>query len=88
MTRSNKRECKVEAMLRHPADGSQWWKARTFSKFAEDASNVSFGSVRARKKLRLASLNEPKRSLLLWLVQAMSQAELSLSELEPARELA
>ncbi|XP_035820340.1 uncharacterized protein [Zea mays] len=44
MMRWHKEERKVDGMLRHPANGSQWRKVdRTFPDFAEDARNVRFG---------------------------------------------
>jgi hypothetical protein len=44
MLRWHKEERKVDAMLRHLADGLQWCKVdRTFLEFIEDARNVRFG---------------------------------------------
>jgi hypothetical protein len=35
---------KLDNMLRHPTDGSQWRKVdRTFPTFADDARNIRFG---------------------------------------------
>jgi hypothetical protein len=43
MMRWHKEEHNVDAMLRHPTDGSQWSKIdRMFPKFAEHARNVRF----------------------------------------------
>jgi hypothetical protein len=42
--RERERECKVDAMLKHPSDGLQWRKVdNTFPEFAKDARNVRFG---------------------------------------------
>ena len=44
LLRWHKEDRKKDAMLRHPADGSQWRKIdREFPYFAEDARNLRFG---------------------------------------------
>jgi hypothetical protein len=44
MMRCHKEECKVDVMLRHLADGSQWRKDdRMLLEFIENVSNVRFG---------------------------------------------
>jgi hypothetical protein len=44
MLRWHKEERKVDAMLRHLADGLQWCEVdRTFLEFVGDARNVRFG---------------------------------------------
>jgi hypothetical protein len=43
LLRWHKENCKVDDMLRHPADGSQWRAIdREFSKSADDARNLGF----------------------------------------------
>jgi hypothetical protein len=44
LLRWHKEDYKKDAMLRHPADGSQWRKIeREFPNFADDARNIRFG---------------------------------------------
>ena len=44
LLRWHKKDRKKDAMLRHPADGSQWRKIeREFPDFADDARNLRFG---------------------------------------------
>ena len=43
LLRWHKEDCKVDNMLRHPADGSQWRAIdREFSEFANEARNLRF----------------------------------------------
>jgi hypothetical protein len=43
LLRWHKEDCKIDNMLRHPANGSQWRSIdREFPKFVEDARNLRF----------------------------------------------